>query len=617
MRILAGLTDHQVLQRNAENVCETVIECAGELAGDLMVHVSQDGETLDGWEWRTVGEVSAGECECLVSGIPVGGPYNISLRIGDTEGVSFRDVLVGDVWILGGQSNMQGIGLIEDAAKPHPQVRAFYMNDQWATAEDPIHNLWDAVDPVHTHLNGGTPCKRNPAVGVGPGVAFGQAMYELSGVPQGLIPCAHGGTSMSQWSPESKDKNGDSLYGAMLRRFWKNGQRVAGVVWYQGCNDTVDGEFDFYTERMVQFVSEIRRDIDKPRLPFAMVQLATWFWPTGFTGTNISGWNSIREQQRLLAEKVEDLVVVPAIDLELDDPIHISGREQQRLGHRLAEAMWTLSGEDNASEPPITVGAVNFLKADYPVIEISMNHVMGRLKSTGKPTGFTVTDTQGNPLPAIFRTELQGSRILLHTSIRQEIEISEFDLYYGFGPAAYCNIVDEGNRSLPAFGPIRVCVHGEESCWYVKTVRRSECLPMTKGLHDVSCPGTDDLSLGWKEQTFETSFLDLHDEIQAYVDDRMVFYHLSFECKVAGKLVIGLGYDGPIKVWFDGKEIFFDPEGGNPMLFDQHKAGVKADAGKHDLVIGLSTNHGQAWGVGLRVYHVDDLAGTLECANGQ
>ena len=97
-------------------------------------------------------------------------------------------------------------------------------------------------------------------IGAGPGVAFGQKLYELTGVPQGLLACAHGGTSMSQWSPKNKDLSGDSLYGAMLRRVKKNGSAVKGMFWYQGCSDTDEMSSLLYYENMKAFISEVRKD---------------------------------------------------------------------------------------------------------------------------------------------------------------------------------------------------------------------------------------------------------------------------------------------------------------------------------------------------------------------
>jgi len=169
-----------------------------------------------------------------------------------------EDVLVGDVWILAGQSNMQGVGLLKHRLPPVDAVRAFYMDDRWAPAEDPIHNLDAAVDSVHVELSGGTRPQPARFTGVGPGVAFGQDMFEATGVPQGLIACAHGGTSMEQWDPALKRLGSRSLYGAMLRRFQKNGSRVAGVVWYQGESDANAEAAPHYTRRMKRLVRAMR-----------------------------------------------------------------------------------------------------------------------------------------------------------------------------------------------------------------------------------------------------------------------------------------------------------------------------------------------------------------------
>ncbi len=62
-------------------------------------------------------------------------------------------------------------------------------------------------------------------------------MVEATGVPIGLVACAHGGTSMEQWNPAKKDEGGKSLYGSMLRQFQLAGGKVKGVLWYQGESD--------------------------------------------------------------------------------------------------------------------------------------------------------------------------------------------------------------------------------------------------------------------------------------------------------------------------------------------------------------------------------------------
>jgi hypothetical protein len=608
MEILAGLMDHQVLQRNRKNVCESVLVGKTDIAGEVTACVAIKGKPLAGWKGKKLANVKAGEFECVLTGIPVGGPYTISLRVGKTGELTFKDILVGDVWILGGQSNMHGYGESSGAAKPHSQVRAFYMNDRWGMAKDPIHNIWQAVDPVHEGYG------EARGLGTGPGVAFGKRMAELSGIPQGLIACAHGGSSMDQWSPDMKDRSGKTLYSATLRRVWKNGGHVAGVIWYQGCSDTAEEVYAAYTDVMKRLVLELRKDLKNPALPFIAVQLATFFssvlMSKDIWRATVVGWNSIREQQRLLPKRIKQFAMVPAIDLPLNDPIHLNGEGQNRLGGRLAEAAWTLMGGKHAQKPPIALKSVNLLGIiGWAKIEVTYDNVMGSLQAQGRPAGFSLVTREGTPAHLIFRVDLLGNKAILYTDLNTT-QGCDLDLYYGYSAAAYCNITDAGGRSVPAFGPIPV--NKEDGLWNVLSVRRTPLLPGAEKLHRVCCPDPNDSSLQWKDQSFPTPFLDLHTEIEPNKDDKMLFYHLPFQCDEAMKLQIGLGYDGPIRAWLDKVEILFDPKGTNPMVFDQKKIKVEASAGRHDLVIAFSTNFGMAWGIGLKIYRKDVPPAILE-----
>ena len=116
-------------------------------------------------------------------------------------------------------------------------VRAFYMDDHWDIAQDPLHTYGQCVDEVHRLLSPGPSPWPRPLEGVGPAISFGQEMWRRTGVPQGLIACGHGGSSLDQWSPELKSTGSKSLYGATLRRVAKNSGRVAGILWYQGENE--------------------------------------------------------------------------------------------------------------------------------------------------------------------------------------------------------------------------------------------------------------------------------------------------------------------------------------------------------------------------------------------
>src|SRR5207248_2721644 len=62
------------------------------------------------------------------AGVPTGGPYHLRLvaKKGDAEAtVSVGPIFVGDLWVLAGQSNMQGIGDLVDVTPPHPKVMSF------------------------------------------------------------------------------------------------------------------------------------------------------------------------------------------------------------------------------------------------------------------------------------------------------------------------------------------------------------------------------------------------------------------------------------------------------------------------------------------------------------
>src|SRR5262249_19195885 len=75
-------------------------------------------------------------------GVPTGGPYQVSVKVkvGDTQQtLSVGPIFVGDLWVLAGQSNMQGIGDLIDVTPSHPKVMALEMNGRWVRAQEPLH----------------------------------------------------------------------------------------------------------------------------------------------------------------------------------------------------------------------------------------------------------------------------------------------------------------------------------------------------------------------------------------------------------------------------------------------------------------------------------------------
>ncbi len=450
MKIDSGLFDNMVMQRNKDNLCEQKIIISCESNQEVFA-------TLPNGEKQFLGKSNEnGKCCGILKNLKVGGPYDITL-ISENASLTVKNIMVGDVWILAGQSNMQGYGNMHGAESSTPEVRAFYLDKCWDVAKDPIHNMEKAKAEIHWVLNGGHNAFDNapaePIIGVGPGVAFGKAMAQKTAIPQGLIACAHGATSLAQWSSDLKNEGENSLYGAMYNCFKLNGEKVAGVLWFQGCNAAFDDtKAKNYTVDTINLFKAIREDFNSPDLPIVLAQLGRHAAAYDFALE--SRWSSIREQQLFIGEHFENCAVVPTIDLELDDVIHLSGKSQSILGKRFADAMGYLLGLPD-EYPPLQVDKVEFVNSDikgqFKTI-IHIKNVVGSLHSKNVlPSGFSLhtNDKENNLTTPPFRCELSGNKIILTSS-----SILGSKVAYAFGTCPLGNIYDEANRTLCAFGPL-------------------------------------------------------------------------------------------------------------------------------------------------------------------
>lgn len=565
MVILSGLLPHAVLQRNSENVCTTLITgttltntsitlVVKDACGDLIT-----GAQLDSLVMKQ--EDNGFTFQATLTGIPVGGPYEIVFTQGDT--LVFTDVFVGDLYVLAGQSNMEGIGLLRDKQLPLSSTRAFYMDGHWGIAEDPLHDLTSATDLIHQHINGAPFEARNPYVGTGPGVSFGHTLSQTFDVPVGLIPCAHGGTSMDQWSPDYEPHNGYGLYHMLVHRIYKAGGSVKGLFWYQGCSDTDAVSAATYYEKMLHFIRALRTQTHKT-LPIVMVQIARMC----SHDVDATYWNAIQNEQLKLSQTVNHLALVASIDLEMDDFIHISGASQNRLGVRCAKAMTHLIQGTGMPQPLLK--SVHFETADgdwNATIVLTFENVIGTFSSSGRPYGFSLThmDT-GVDQNFIYRIECADHCIRLKTT-ESEIDLSQSLLHYGKGFMPYCNIVDGDDRALHAFSNIPLSSTPLSSLTLTKVW-------LSKSLDFNASTST------FKD--FGYYFLNAHP--WSYANGDAIIYHIPFESIEDQTLDLRIGGHGDFSVYLND-HLLESVVLNKPIHPNQYKCLCPVSMGRHVITV--------------------------------
>ncbi|MFG0333765.1 MAG: sialate O-acetylesterase [Maioricimonas sp. JB049] len=212
-------------------------------------------------------------------------------------GTSFADGPV-KVFLLAGQSNMQGHGRVEAV----PEANGGKGSLEWLVSNPETKERfghlvddqgeWTIRDDVHIWYLGRSGGLR-PGFGVregfiGPELGFGHAVGDALDEPVVLIKMSWGGKSLAKdFRPPSAGGEAGSYYGDLIRLtkgvlehredvFPQHAGRefeLAGFGWHQGWNDRVNQQFnDEYEQNLAHFIRDIRRDLDAPNLPFVIAE---------------------------------------------------------------------------------------------------------------------------------------------------------------------------------------------------------------------------------------------------------------------------------------------------------------------------------------------------------
>jgi sialate O-acetylesterase len=321
-------SDNMVLQRNAE----VTIWGFANPQEEIIIKPSWNNK-----EYK-VKTSNQAKWEIVIPTPKEGGPYTISIK-GYNE-IVLKNILIGEVWICSGQSNMEmsaswGIENGDEAVKnaANPNIRLFLVPKLTAaTPQNNISGTWTECTPETM--------KYFSAVGY----FFGKRLNEeLKGVPIGLISSNWGGTPAEIWTPEEVIQNDAVLLEAAKTRKEESygpnqpGRafnamiapitqfKIAGVLWYQGESNVGSTVYD----KTLSALITSWRKLWKYDFPFYLVQIA----PYKYGEDHFSG-SIIRDAQRKVLNEVPNTGMVVTSDISPIDDIH--PKDKKSVGIRLA-----------------------------------------------------------------------------------------------------------------------------------------------------------------------------------------------------------------------------------------------------------------------------------------
>lgn len=184
------ITDRMVLQR------ERYVHLWGEGKGKVFAKIA--GIESCAWSYD-------GAWQLVLPPLPVGGPYTLTVS-DEEETVSFTDVLVGDVFLAGGQSNMEhplfcaegGFEAAKCAA--NDRIRLFDVPRPKTQSGDEFRFAYASTDPTPWQY-----CTEKTALEFSAiGYWFAEKLQKAENIPVGIIHCSYGGTNIETWLPRER-----------------------------------------------------------------------------------------------------------------------------------------------------------------------------------------------------------------------------------------------------------------------------------------------------------------------------------------------------------------------------------------------------------------------------
>lgn len=345
-------------------------------------------------------------------------PMVISSRTGT---LTLKNIVVGDVWLASGQSNMERqlgprpgqpelVHWKEEAASAHyPLIRQYYVSQNVSDeAAADVHGTWTVCTP--------TTAPDFTAVGY----YFARDLYKAERIPIGIIHSSWGGTPAQAWiSPEAlktvpqfksfvpRSANPAApapatatpqylptlCFNAMIAPLIPF--PIRGVIWYQGEANASDGKG--YRTLFPAVIADWRKRWKLGDFPFLFVQIAP----------HVNMTPEIREAQLLTLAKVPATAMAVTVDVGAPNNIHPPNKEP--VGKRLALAARALAGGERIEYSGPLYDSMTFFMNK---VTLKFTHTgTGLMAKGGSLKGFTIAGRDKNFVPA--EAAISGNTVLV------------------------------------------------------------------------------------------------------------------------------------------------------------------------------------------------------------
>lgn len=334
IKMPAIFCDNMVLQQQSD----VVIWGGAKPKTDVRITCSWNNKTYK------VGSDENGKWKTLIQ-TPKAGFTTYSITISDGKSITIKNVLVGEVWLCSGQSNMEmpmkgyknqpianGAEDIQNSANNN--IRLFTLNrNATTTPQDDCEGNWSIATPETVAEFSAT------------AYYFGRKLFKTLNLPIGLINSSQGGSRVEAWmTPDilrdfpnikvpavnetvSRSQTPTGLYNAMIHPI--QGYGIKGAIWYQG--EANVSNYKEYEQLFAKMIGEWRRLWNRGDFPFYYVQIA----PYKYNGTNSA---YLREVQ-MKSQQIPNTGMAVVMDADSPDGIHPPKKKD--AGERLA--LWALA----------------------------------------------------------------------------------------------------------------------------------------------------------------------------------------------------------------------------------------------------------------------------------